>query len=37
MTDEDAKEISLDKLKMLLNGIDFWKAHEEIFFKEMNF
>jgi len=36
MTEEDAREINQDQLKLLLNGIDFWKAHKEIKFKEMN-
>ncbi len=36
MTEEDTKEINLEQLKLLLNGIDFWKAHKEIKFKEMN-
>lgn len=36
MTEEDAEEIDFDKLKLLLDGIDFWKAHKEIKFQEMN-
>lgn len=36
MTEEDAEEIDQDQLKLLLNGIDFWSAHKEIKFKEMN-
>jgi len=36
MTDEDAKEISFDQLRLLLDGIDFWRAHKTITFKEMN-
>lgn len=35
-TDEDATKISPEQLKLLLTGIDFWKAHKEIFFEEMN-
>jgi len=27
---EEAKEITCDQLTMLLAGIDFWKAHQEI-------
>lgn len=29
-TDEEAKEISMDELKMLLSGIDFFKAHKKL-------
>jgi transposase len=29
-TEEEAREISFDELKMLLSGIDFWKAHKEL-------
>ncbi|QEN04147.1 transposase [Thiospirochaeta perfilievii] len=36
MTEEDAQEITFEQLKLLLDGIDFWKAHKEIKFKEMN-
>jgi len=36
MTEEEVQEIDLEKLKLLLSGIDFWKAHKEIKFKEMN-
>jgi transposase len=36
MTEEDVEEITFDKLKLLLSGIDFWKAHKEITYKEMN-
>ncbi|QEN03564.1 transposase [Thiospirochaeta perfilievii] len=35
-TADDAEEITLEQLKLLLSGIDFWKAHKEIYFKEMN-
>lgn len=35
-TIEQAREISLDQLKMLLSGIDFWKAHQEIKYQEMS-
>lgn len=35
-TAEKAKEITLDQLKMLLDGIDFWNAHQSIQFEEMN-
>ncbi|MCP4162982.1 MAG: IS66 family insertion sequence element accessory protein TnpB [Deltaproteobacteria bacterium] len=36
MTEEDAREISFDQLKLLLDGIDFWKAHKKINYREMN-
>jgi len=35
-TVSDVEEVTFNKLKLLLNGIDFWKAHKEIYFKEMN-
>ncbi len=35
-TEEAATEISNEQLNLLLSGIDFWNAHKEIFFKEMN-
>jgi len=35
-TEEQAKEITAEQLKMLLAGIDFWHAHEKISFEEMN-
>ncbi len=36
MTEEDAREISFDQLRLLLDGIDFWKAHKKINYEEMN-
>ena len=36
MTDVDAQQITMKQLELLLQGIDFWKAHKEIKFKEMN-
>lgn len=36
MTSKEAEEITFDQLKMLLDGIDFWKAHKEIFYDYMN-
>lgn len=33
-TPEKAREITGDQLKMLLNGIDFWRAHQAIYFEE---
>lgn len=33
-TEEEAKEITTEQLKMLLAGIDFWKAHQEVKFQE---
>lgn len=35
-TEQQAREINRDQLKMLLDGIDFWKAHQEIRYTEMN-
>ncbi len=32
-TNEEAKEISYEQLVMLLQGIDFFKAHEEVTYK----
>jgi len=29
-TEEEARKISFDQLIMLLQGIDFWKAHKEL-------
>jgi transposase len=28
--ESEAREISLEQLKLLLAGIDFWKAHQEL-------
>jgi len=36
MTEEEAQEITFEQLKLLLSGIDFWKAHKPLYFKEMN-
>jgi transposase len=33
---EQAEEINLGQLKMILSGIDFWKAHKEIKYQEIN-
>ena len=33
---EDASELTFDQLKMLFDGIDFWKAHKSIFYREVN-
>lgn len=35
-TEEDAKQITHEQLRMLLNGIDFWKAHKTVIYEEMN-
>jgi transposase len=32
---EEALEITEDKLRLLLSGIDFWKAHKELNFSEI--
>ena len=34
-TVEAAKEINGEELKMLLNGIDFFRAHKELFYKKV--
>ena len=34
-TAEAAKELSAEELKMLLAGIDFFKAHKELFYKKV--
>lgn len=34
MTEEDVEDIYYDRLKLLLDGIDFWKAHKEIKFQK---
>lgn len=36
MSEEEVQEITFEKLQLLLSGIDFWRAHKEIKFKEMN-
>ena len=33
---EEALEIDLEKMKMLLSGIDFWNAHKELKFSKIN-
>ena len=35
-SEEAAKEITYDQLKMLLDGINFFKAHKTIKYEEMN-
>jgi transposase len=35
-TAEKARQINLDQLKMLLDGIDFWSAHQNISFEEIH-
>ena len=35
-TEETARKITHAQLKMLLTGIDFWKAHKPIIYEEMN-
>jgi len=30
VTEEKVKEITIEQLQMLLEGIDFWKAHKEL-------
>jgi len=36
MTSKEALEIDLDKMKMLLAGIDFWNAHKELKYSKIN-
>ena len=35
-TEEQAKEIDLDQLSLLLQGIDFWKAHQELKYENIH-
>ena len=35
-TGEEAEKLTLDELKMLLKGIDFFKAHKSVYYSEMN-
>jgi len=35
-SEKQAREINPDQLKMLLDGIDFWHAHQEIKYEEIN-
>jgi transposase len=35
-TAESAQEISTEELQMLLKGIDFWKAHKELYFSDID-
>lgn len=34
--EEEAKLISLDQFKMILNGIDFWKAHKRLVYTSVS-
>jgi transposase len=34
-TMEGARELDIEELKMLLSGIDFFKAHKELFYKKV--
>jgi len=34
-TEEAAREISYEQLRMLLDGIDFWRAHKELFYEKV--
>lgn len=36
MTLKEALEIDLEKMKMLLSGIDFWNAHKELKYSKIN-
>ena len=31
-TEEAAKEIAIDQFRMVLDGIDFWNAHQKLFY-----
>jgi transposase len=33
-TEEEARELSAEELSMLLKGIDFFKAHKELYYKK---
>jgi len=33
-TEQSAREININQLKMLLSGIDFWNAHKTLSYKE---
>jgi transposase len=35
-TDEEAKELSAEELSMLLKGIDFFKAHKTLYYKNVS-
>jgi len=35
LTKDEAMELSVDQLRMLLVGIDFFKAHKELFYKKV--
>ena len=35
-TEDQVRELDLGELKMLLTGIDFWKAHKEIHYTSCN-
>ena len=36
LTSEDVKELSGEELSMLLQGIDFFKAHKELYYKKVS-
>ena len=35
-TEEEAREISTEELTMLLSGIDFFRAHKELYYKKVS-
>ena len=35
-TSESVQELSVEELKMLLNGIDFFKAHKTLYYKKVS-
>jgi len=36
LTNEEVKELSVEELSMLLAGVDFFKAHKPIYYKEVS-
>ena len=34
--EEEVEELTSDQLAMLLNGIDFWKAHKPLFYEKVS-
>lgn len=35
-TQEQARQLNLGQIEMLLKGVDFFKGHDELFFSEIN-
>jgi len=36
VNEKEAMELSVEELRMLLSGIDFFKAHKELFYKKVS-